>query len=246
METVDARLIKPHHDVEAGVSSNTLYPGLSASDSVMRWGFIRKVYGIIGAQLVLTAIVGSCFALIPSVREFGMTNGFFVFFATLAPFVSLVPLFIYRNSHPHNLIWLAVWTGCMSMTVGLICSMYSGAIVAEALALTATVVLGLTAYTFYAVKRGHDFNYLGPMLFVSLWLLIAWGFMQMFFGLGSEFAYALVGSLIFSLFIVYDTDLIIKRFSYDEYVWAALNLYLDIINLFIRLLEILRYMQGNN
>jgi FtsH-binding integral membrane protein len=38
---------------------------------------------------------------------------------------------------------------------------------------------------------------------------------------------------------VYDTFLLIKRFSLDDYVWASLSLYLDILNLFLRLLEIL-------
>ncbi|CAI5457925.1 unnamed protein product [Closterium sp. Yama58-4] len=244
---VDTHLMKNQgHDLEAGPSSDLLYPGITLSENEMRWGFIRKVYGIIGAQLLLTAAVGSCFALIPSVREFGLTNGYFMFFATILPFATLIPLVIYRSRHPLNLALLAVWTACMSMTVGLICSMYSGPIVAEALGLTASVVLGLTAYTYYAVKKGQEFSYLGPMLYVSLWLLLGWSFIQIFWGLGSEFALALVGALIFALFIVYDTDLIIRRYSYDEYVMASLNIYLDIINLFIRMLEILQYLQGNN
>ncbi|CAI5470559.1 unnamed protein product [Closterium sp. Yama58-4] len=234
------------HDVEAGPSSDLLYPGITPSENEMRWGFIRKVYGIIGAQLLLTAAVGSCFALIPTVRDFGLTNGYFMFFATILPFATLIPLVIYRSRHPLNLALLAIWTASMSMTVGLICSMYSGPIVVEALGLTASVVLGLTAYTYYAVKKGQEFSYLGPMLYVSLWLLLGWSFIQIFWGLGSEFALALVGALIFALFIVYDTDLIIRRYSYDEYVMASLNIYLDIINLFIRMLEILQYLQGNN
>ncbi|CAI5493879.1 unnamed protein product [Closterium sp. Naga37s-1] len=244
---VDAHLMKDQRpDVEAGPSSDLLYPGITLSENEMRWGFIRKVYGIIGAQLLLTAAVGSCFALIPTVRDFGLTNGYFMFFATILPFATLIPLVIYRSRHPLNLALLAIWTASMSMTVGLICSMYSGPIVAEALGLTASVVLGLTAYTYYAVKKGQEFSYLGPMLYVSLWLLLGWSFIQIFWGLGSEFALALVGALIFALFIVYDTDLIIRRYSYDEYVMASLNIYLDIINLFIRMLEILQYLQGNN
>ncbi|CAI6005123.1 unnamed protein product, partial [Closterium sp. NIES-64] len=242
---VDAHLMKDQRpDVEAGPSSDLLYPGITRSENEMRWGFIRKVYGIIGAQLLLTAAVGSCFALIPTVRDFGLTNGYFMFFATILPFATLIPLVIYRSRHPLNLALLAIWTASMSMTVGLICSMYSGPIVAEALGLTASVVLGLTAYTYYAVKKGQEFSYLGPMLYVSLWLLLGWSFIQIFWGLGSEFALALVGALIFALFIVYDTDLIIRRYSYDEYVMASLNIYLDIINLFIRMLEILQYLQA--
>jgi FtsH-binding integral membrane protein len=61
-----------------------------------------------------------------------------------------------------------------------------------------------------------------------------------------SFIYSLVGALLFSLYIVYDTDNLIKRFSYDEYVWASVGLYLDIINLFLRLLQILKALQGKH
>ena len=64
--------------------------------------------------------------------------------------------------------------------------------------------------------------------------------------------YALFGCLIFSLYIVYDTQKVVggkhhkHQFGTDEYVFAALNLYLDIINLFLYLLEILRMLQGGD
>ena len=51
--------------------------------------------------------------------------------------------------------------------------------------------------------------------------------------------YALVGSVIFSLYIVFDTWLITKTLSYDEYILGAINLYLDLINLFLFILRLL-------
>jgi protein lifeguard len=52
--------------------------------------------------------------------------------------------------------------------------------------------------------------------------------------------YGGLASLIFCGYIIYDTDNIIKRYTYDEYIWAAVALYLDIINLFLALLDLLR------
>ncbi|BAS86836.1 Os03g0795800, partial [Oryza sativa Japonica Group] len=65
---------------------------------------------------------------------------------------------------------------------------------------------------------------------------------QIFFPLGkiSEMIYGGLASLVFSGYIIYDTDNIIKRYTYDEYVWAAVSLYLDVINLFLALLRVLR------
>jgi len=139
--------------------------------------------------------------------------------------------------------------------------------------LTAVVVISLTLYTFWAAKRGHDFNFLGPFLFGAVIVLMVFSFiqvsiidpkpssfnvlffhikslnppicyawLQILFPLGkiSVMIYGCLASIIFCGYIVYDTDNLIKRHSYDEYIWAAVSLYLDVINLFLSLLTLLR------
>uniref|UniRef100_A0A804M5H4 Bax inhibitor-1 family protein n=1 Tax=Zea mays TaxID=4577 RepID=A0A804M5H4_MAIZE len=51
--------------------------------------------------------------------------------------------------------------------------------------------------------------------------------------------YGCIAALVFSGFIIYDTDNLIRVYSYDEYVAAAIELYLDIINLFQAILAVL-------
>ena len=56
--------------------------------------------------------------------------------------------------------------------------------------------------------------------------------------------YAAIGAIIFSVYIVYDTQLMIGgkhkySLSPEEYIFASLNLYLDIINLFMYILSII-------
>ncbi|GFP81761.1 bi1-like protein, partial [Phtheirospermum japonicum] len=46
--------------------------------------------------------------------------------------------------------------------------------------------------------------------------------------------------IIYSVYIVYDTDNLIKLNSYDEYIWASISLYLDVVNVFPQLLGISR------
>jgi len=72
------------------------------------------------------------------------------------------------------------------------------------------------------------------------------GLVQMFFPLGptAHAIYGAIGAMIFSGYIVYDTDNLIKRFTYDEYIGASVTLYLDILNLFLSILRILR--EANN
>ncbi|XP_047330529.1 BI1-like protein [Impatiens glandulifera] len=228
------------------LESGTLYPGLSYGENQLRWGFIQKVYGILAAQFILTTIVSSITVLYSPVNELLRENsGVLVFFAIL-PLILLWPMYVYQQKHPINLVILGGFTLSLSLTVGMSCANTEGRIVLEALILTSAVVFSLTGYTFWAAKKGKDFSYMGPILFTSLFVLVLTGFIQMFFPLGSTSTaiYGAISAIIFSGYIVYDTDNLIKRFTYDEYIWASVTLYLDILNLFLAILRVLR--QGDN
>ena len=58
-----------------------------------------------------------------------------------------------------------------------------------------------------------------------------------------QLIYACLGALVFSIYLIYDTQLVIGKgqFSYslDDAYLAAIQLYLDIINLFLFILQIL-------
>ncbi|PKA49375.1 BI1-like protein [Apostasia shenzhenica] len=118
----------------------------------------------------------------------------------------------------------------------------TGKVILESAILTTVVVVSLTLYTFWAAKKGHDFSFLGPFLFAAVMILLVFSIIQIFFPLGriSYMIYGGLASLIFCGYIIFDTDNLIKRYAYDEYVWAAVALYLDIINLFLSLLTLFR------
>ena len=81
---------------------------------------------------------------------------------------------------------------------------------------------------------------MGAALTTGLMVLILGGFLQIFLGNDlTDTAMAVGGALLFSLFIIYDTQMIMTRLSAEEYILATIQLYLDIINLFIEILKIL-------
>lgn len=41
--------------------------------------------------------------------------------------------------------------------------------------------------------------------------------------------YALLGAIVFSLYIIFDTYLLMNRYSYDDYIMAAVSLYLEYV-----------------
>lgn len=232
-------------DLEAG-NGETLYPGLGLGENHLRWGLIRKVYGILAAQLVLTTVVSAVTVLYTPINAL-LTGSFgLLLFLSIFPFVLLWPLHVYHQKHPINLIILGLFTVSLSFLVGVSCANTDGKIVLEALILTSAVVCSLTGYTFWAAKKGKDFSFLGPILFTSLIILILTSFIQVFFPLGSTSTaiYGGISALIFCGYIVYDTDNLIKRFTYDEYILASAALYLDILNLFLAILRVLS--QRNN
>merc|ERR1719230_528667 len=94
------------------------------------------------------------------------------------------------------------------------------------------IFIGLTAFTMWS---GIDFSFLGLILPMLLLLLIVWGFFSMvaFPSFAFNQVYALAGTLIFSLYVLFDTHMITTYLSYDDYVLGAINLYLDFINLFL-------------
>lgn len=231
------------NDVESG-NNRQLYPSMLESPE-LRWSFIRKVYSIVAIQLLLTVAVGAVVVSVHQISHFMVsTRGglavYIVLFIT--PFILMCPLYYYQQRHPLNLLLLGLFTISLAFMVGLSCAFANGKVVLEAVILTAVVVVSLTLYTFLAAKRGYDFNFLGPFLFGAVLVLLVFALIQILFPMGrvSHMIYGGLAAIIFCGYIVYDTDNLIKRYTYDDYIWAAVSLYLDIINLFLALLTVFR------
>jgi len=113
----------------------------------------------------------------------------------------------------------------------------SNAVVMAAL-ITATIFFSLTAFT---MQSKIDFSFLGAGLFACTVILCLFGFGMMIFGASANlyYGYCFAGAIIFSLYIIFDTYMIHKRLGPDDYIIAAIELYLDIINLFIFILQLL-------
>ncbi|KAK0087580.1 hypothetical protein PV326_005135, partial [Microctonus aethiopoides] len=149
----------------------------------------------------------------------------------------LVALHFKRKEHPTNLILLSIFTIIQSYTVGTIVTLYDTRIVIEALFITLAIVIGLTAYAFQSKK---DFSFMGFGLFAGLMALLIGGIMQIFIQSAIlEIVISICGALLFALFIIYDTHMMMQILSPEEYILAAINIYLDIINLFLHILRAL-------
>jgi FtsH-binding integral membrane protein len=89
-----------------------------------------------------------------------------------------------------------------------------------------------------------DFSFLGGFLFIALIMLVVMGLVNVFFFKSKLLSLlrAYIGAVIFTLYLLYDFDRLEKMKGDESWSTAidiAINLYLDIINLFLDLLEIL-------
>eukprot|EP00927_Polykrikos_kofoidii_P026860 TRINITY_DN23846_c0_g1_i1.p1 TRINITY_DN23846_c0_g1~~TRINITY_DN23846_c0_g1_i1.p1 ORF type:complete len:267 (-),score=32.80 TRINITY_DN23846_c0_g1_i1:69-869(-) len=231
-------------------------PLVAVASPDARNGFIRKVFGLVAAQLTLTLIIGG--AIVRHGREWIKTDPTTVFAAVAVSLVvslglscicACSPQLMQRS--PGNYIILTVFTVAESVLVGIACLHYTAGSVLFCIGLTALVVFGLT---FYAMQTESDFTSAGPYLFSALLVLCGASFLLWAVGsLGLKHSpvfgllqviYAACGALIFSFFLVYDVQKIVggchqHQFSIDDYALAALNLYIDVLQLFLHVLQLL-------
>jgi len=129
--------------------------------------------------------------------------------------------------------------GSTQCAVGTPYALAGGNSVLMATFITAGLFLALTVFTF---QSKWDFSFLGAGLFAAVWVLMLWGIIMACFG-GSpamQYWYCLLGAVLFSLYVVFDTWMLTKVYGPDDYIAASISLYLDILNLFLMVLNLLR------
>jgi FtsH-binding integral membrane protein len=226
----------------------------SFQDRSSRLGFIRKVFSIVFAQLLTTATITYLMVQHRSVPAFLMSKGSFSIITLAAAAMTCIlaltsPSIRYNTTQ--SLGVLGIFTLCQSTLVGLYSSQFPLKTVFMGSAHTLFALLGVMLYSFQP-NPAFDLTVMGSWLFSGLLSLTFSSFASLFFGI-SFFENFLLGggAALFVAYMVYDVQMIVggkkvnKSYSERDYILASLNLYMDIINLLIRLIEIADRMQKN-
>jgi len=214
-------------------------------EKALRRGFLRKVYSILFIQMCVTAGSIAAFIASPDVMDYVQDNSWVIYTSFglyLFTAFAIICCGEMRRKHPHGIICLSVLTISMSVMVGVISASYDTQTVLWAAIMTCGCVLGLTLF---ACQTKYDFTMFGGILCSMCFVLIMSMMVLWWFPVNQtlNLVYSGLGALLMCFFIVYDTQLMLGgkhklAIGLDEYVFAALNLYLDIINLFLYLLQI--------
>ncbi|XP_078463154.1 protein lifeguard 2-like isoform X2 [Lampetra planeri] len=235
----------PYTDTSSNIgdsfSSNTW------EDKNLRRVFIRKVYAILMLQLLVTFGIVAIFTLCEPVGYYVKRNPI-LYWSSYAVF--LVTYLVLacckepRRRFPLNIILLSIFTLAMSYMTGTLASFYSTRSVMLCFGITALVCFSVTIFCF---QTKFDFTTCHGLLFVLLMALVLTGLVAAIavpFGYMPwlHVLYGGLGAVVFTLFLAYDTQLLIGNRRYaispEEHIFASLNLYMDLVYIFMFLLQI--------
>ena len=216
---------------------------LSNASNEERQGFVQKVYGIVALQVGVTAAMCTL-AIYNATFLSVLMNPALTLLSVIGIFVLSIMLCCskdMRSKVPTNYMLLLLFTVFEGHLVALSCSIYAPHIVGIACLLTAGIFFIMTVY---AMTTKYDsttsLKVLLTLILASISIIIiSWFYNPPAIELLSCF----IGMIISCFYILYDTQLLMGdrgvKFDLDDYIIAALNIYLDIIKLFIEILRIL-------
>lgn len=205
--------------------------------------FVKQTYQLFAGSL-LAATVGAYIGI----STLGAIVAQFYIGFVILEFALLFGLFFTKTKPGINLFMLFAFTFVSGLTLTPILSRVLGmpggaAIVAQAFLLT-TAIFGIMSI--FALRTKKDLASMGKMLFIALIVVVIGSLINLF--LGSPILQVIiagVSAILFSIFIAYDTQNIVRGL-YDSPVTAAVSLYLDFLNLFVSLLQLLGIFNSNN
>lgn len=235
----------------------------------VRLDFVKKVYGILIAMLVVSfAIVAPFVYNTKETLAFMQANSWILGLCTALLLIqqlcnmalgceACVGGSSFMNAYlnmfktvPFNYIFLFTYAACFGVMLGFITSEYKASSVGIVFLMTASLMAALTVY---AVTTNHDFTGCGMYLFAIMIGFILLSIVGLFFpGPFTQKALAAAGAVLFRFVIIHDTQLIFGtvsthfngsavrkiEFTVDMYAFAAYQLYLDFVNMFIYLLRL--------
>ncbi|MDB4898780.1 MAG: hypothetical protein JWN53_588 [Gemmatimonadetes bacterium] len=216
--------------------------GVSLTGTLVRTGeeratLVRRTYGLVFASVIITIASVAFATTSPAVMDGVRAHPFLMI---IALFGSLI--MAQRAAPPANLALVAVFTSLEGLLLAPYLAMAEQAtpgITAQAAMLTLST---FGVLTLYAVVSRRDFSAWGSFFIVGLWVLIASMFLNVFFPSSLGSLWIAAGTiLVFSGLLVFDTWRIVRSGQYgqDDYVPAALNIYLDLLNLFLGIMRLL-------
>ena len=233
--------------MEAGIDSRIIG---EHTDKLLRWNFVKKVFGLLAAMLTISFGICLFFTLFEPAGEWLRRNTWVLIVSTVAFLVIFIALACcpgVAKKHPINIICLLGLSVAMGFTLGSYGAYFSTHLIAEAIGVTSGVIVVLTFIALFCpidFTRMYMFGIIGGIVLMSFLFLGIFIRDSIF-----HLVVACFGTLLFSFYLMFDIQMIVggkhkRQFSIDDWVMATLMVYLDIINLFQYILQILALVEN--
>lgn len=212
---------------------NQASSAFSSRESMM--AFLKATYQLFAGSL-LAATAGAYIGL-----DMVSTISSWYWGLVILELALLIGLYFVKDKPGINLAVLFGFTFVSGLTITpLLSSVFmmpgGAAVVAQAFLMTSVAFGGISMF---ALTTKKDFSSMGKMLFIALIVLVVGSIANIFFHSPIlQLAISGIGAILFSAFILYDTQQIVQG-GFSSPVEAAIALYLDFFNLFVSLLQIL-------
>ena len=207
---------------------------ISELQKKIRLTFIRKVYIIFFIHLLITLGI-SCLCFIKKIREFASSHLVVLIVVGVIAFGFLIFIECFNEASrkmPMNYLLFVVWILLEGYLLITLCSYYDKKLVLSCIGILVGVSIGLIIYSFYTKL---DYYFFGGLLCCFIMGIISFVICGIIF---KKWLYILIcfgGVFVFSIFLVYNSKIVMKRYDKlygtNDYLIASLNLYLDIINI---------------
>lgn len=205
-------------------------------DIYIRMGFLRKVYGLLSLQIIVTTVVASVFAYAPVFRDVFYSNHLVIVINAFVSIGLLIALCIKQRHFPINLFLLLLFNIVNAISIGIVIRRYDADFVVKSLVSTLIITASLTVYTFqtkYELTRKNAGLLISILVFVKLRLI------NVFLGCsGLELALSGISTIIFCFYFVFDTQMMMHKLNPEDYIVATISLYIDILEIFLNLLRL--------
>ena len=222
------------------IADINMLQGIPPMDKAVRCEFFRKAYGILMCQLFVTGNIIAAFLFIHEFKMYVIFNKWVYWTSCGLMFVCVISTIFgssIRRKAPWNFLFLGIFTLCEGLMMGVISSFYNVDAVLIGVGITCAVTFTLMLFTF---QTKVDILSMGSVLCTFLSVLIFAGICMTFMPqtMWTMILYGSAGAFIFSMFTLCDTWIMMNgKHPYspspEEFVFASLNYYVDIIYLFI-------------
>lgn len=226
--------------------------GFAADAAVTeRVAFIRRTYAHLFGALVV--FMGLCymFMTVEPIRNglMGFLGANWIITLVLFLGAQLLGQWLAHSEAPSHIQYLGLGIYTVAMAVFttpllLIASLFGGADIIPTAAFLTTLIFGaLTAYVFISKK---DFSFLGTGLMIATLGLLGFAILGAIMGFSMGIAFATIGIIIFSGWILYDTSNVLHHYRTDQHVGAALELFASVVILFRHIVYLLLILSGDD